>query len=52
MPYTAAINWANPAAFMFLVDQSGAMTEPSGGSDGQTEMKPSSPSPSTAPPTP
>jgi len=38
MSYTAAINRANPACFMFLVDQSGSMTEPIGGSSGQPKM--------------
>ena len=31
MPYTAAINRANPGCFIILLDQSGSMTDPFGG---------------------
>ena len=33
MPYTAEISRVNPSCFVFLIDQSGSMSDPFGGSD-------------------
>ena len=38
MPYTADISRANPACIMFLIDQSGSMTEALAGQQGQRKM--------------
>src|SRR5438105_1779603 len=34
MPYTAQISRANPSCFLFLIDQSGSMSDPFGAGDG------------------
>lgn len=38
MPYTADISRANPACFLFLIDQSGSMTQALAGQPGQRKM--------------
>ena len=38
MPYTADISRANPACFLFLIDQSGSMTQALSGQPGQRKM--------------
>lgn len=38
MPYTADISRANPACFLFLIDQSGSMTQSLAGQPGQRKM--------------
>lgn len=38
MPYTADISRQNPACFLFLIDQSGSMTNPLAGETGQRKM--------------
>ena len=38
MPYTADISRANPACFLFLIDQSGSMSEALAGQPGQRKM--------------
>lgn len=35
MPYTAEISRANPSCFLFLIDQSGSMSDPLGGGTGK-----------------
>ena len=39
MPYTAEISRANPTCFVFVLDQSGSMTEPFGGTEGVSQSK-------------
>ena len=39
MPYTADISRANPACLLFLLDQSGSMTEALAGQPGQTKQE-------------
>lgn len=39
MPYNAEISRANPSCFLFLIDQSGSMSDPFGGSSGAGRSK-------------
>jgi len=39
MPYSAEISRSNPACFLFLIDQSGSMDDPFGGSPGRKKAE-------------